>query len=120
MHEPLSAAEYKAIATNLHLPTNAFIDGAFRPAKSGKTFTTTNPATGETLTEIAACDAGDVDDAVANAKRAFDDGRWRLLPPGDRKVALLKLAKLLEERWLASSRRAACSVASPAVPPPCP
>ncbi|KAB2701965.1 aldehyde dehydrogenase [Brucella lupini] len=97
MHEPLSAAEYKAIATNLHLPTNAFIDGAFRPAKSGKTFTTTNPATGETLTEIAACDAGDVDDAVANAKRAFDDGRWRLLPPGDRKVALLKLAKLLEE-----------------------
>ena len=97
MHEPLSAAEYKAIAANLHLPTNAFIDGAFRPAKSGKTFTTTNPATGETLAEVAACDAGDVDDAVANAKTAFDDGRWRLLAPGDRKAALLKLAKLLEE-----------------------
>ncbi|MBB5536416.1 aldehyde dehydrogenase [Rhizobium giardinii] len=97
MHEPLSAAEYKAIAANLHLPTNAFIDGAFRPAKSGKTFTTTNPATGETLAEITACDAGDVDDAVANAKAAFDDGRWRLLAPGDRKAALLKLAKLLEE-----------------------
>ncbi|CAN7166278.1 aldehyde dehydrogenase [Pararhizobium sp. LjRoot238] len=97
MHEPLTAAEYKAIAANLHLPTNAFIDGAFRPAKSGKTFTTTNPATGETLAEIAACDASDVDDAVAKAKQAFDDGRWRLQAPGDRKAALLKLAKLMEE-----------------------
>lgn len=97
MHEPLTAAEYKAIATNLQLPTNAFIDGAFRPAHSGKTFRTTNPATGETLAEIAACDAVDVDFAVANARAAFDDGRWRLQSPGDRKTALLKFAKLLEE-----------------------
>lgn len=97
MHEPLTSAEYKAIATNLQLPTNAFIDGAFRPAHSGKTFRTTNPATGETLAEIAACDAVDVDFAVANARAAFDDGRWRLQSPGDRKTALLKFAKLLEE-----------------------
>lgn len=97
MHEPLTAAEYKAIATNLQLPTNAFIDGAFRPAHSGKTFRTTNPATGETLAEIAACDAVDVDFAVANARAAFDDGRWRLQSPVDRKTALLKFAKLLEE-----------------------
>ncbi|MGV2106059.1 aldehyde dehydrogenase [Agrobacterium vitis] len=97
MHEPLTAAEYKAIAASLQLPTNAFIDGAFRPAKSGKTFTSINPATGETLAEIAACDVSDVDDAVAKARQAFDDGRWRLLAPGDRKAALLKLAKLIEE-----------------------
>ena len=97
MHEPLTAAEYKAIAANLHLPTNAFIDGAFRPAKSAKTFTSTNPATAETLAEIAACDASDVDDAVAKARQAFDDGRWRLLAPGDRKAALLKLARLIED-----------------------
>ncbi|MCF1483974.1 MULTISPECIES: aldehyde dehydrogenase [Rhizobium/Agrobacterium group] len=97
MHEPLTAAEYKAIAASLPLPTNAFIDGAFRPAKSGKTFTSINPATGETLAEIAACDVSDVDDAVAKARQAFDDGRWRLLAPGDRKAALLKLAKLIEE-----------------------
>ncbi|NSZ20007.1 aldehyde dehydrogenase [Agrobacterium vitis] len=97
MHEPLTAAEYKAIAASLELPTNAFIDGAFRPAKSGKTFTSINPATGETLAEIAACDASDVDDAVAKARQAFDDGRWRHQAPGDRKAALLKLAKLIEE-----------------------
>ncbi|CUX71926.1 MULTISPECIES: aldehyde dehydrogenase [Agrobacterium] len=97
MHEPLTAAEYRAIATSLHLPTNAFIDGAFRPAKSGNTFISTNPATGETLAQIAACDASDVDEAVARARQAFDDGRWRLLAPGDRKAALLRLAKLIED-----------------------
>ncbi|MVA26235.1 aldehyde dehydrogenase [Agrobacterium vitis] len=97
MHEPLTAAEYKAIAASLQLPTNAFIDGAFRPAKSGKTFTSINPATGETLAEVAACDASDVDEAVAKARQAFDDGRWRLQAPGDRKAALLKLARLIEE-----------------------
>ena len=82
MHEPLTAAEYKAIAANIQFPTNAFIDGAFRPANSGKTFKTTNPATGETLAEIAACDASDVDFAVGKARQAFDDGRWHLQSPG--------------------------------------
>jgi gamma-glutamyl-gamma-aminobutyraldehyde dehydrogenase len=96
MHEPLTAAEYKAIAAGLQLPTNAFVDGAFRPAKSGKTFQTTNPATGEVLAEIAACDASDVDFAVAKARDAFEDGRWRQLTPGERKSVLLKFAKLLE------------------------
>jgi len=97
MHEPLTAAEYKAIASTIELPTNAFIDGAFCPARSGKTFTSTNPATGETLAEIAACDATDVDLAVAKAKEAFDDGRWHLQSPADRKSVLLKFAKLLED-----------------------
>ncbi|MGO7302229.1 hypothetical protein ACCS72_38910, partial [Rhizobium ruizarguesonis] len=36
----------------LQFPTNALIDGAFRQANSGKTFTSTNPATGEVLAEI--------------------------------------------------------------------
>ncbi|WP_095082181.1 aldehyde dehydrogenase [Mesorhizobium sophorae] len=97
MHEPLTAAEYKAIAAGLQFTTNAFIDGAFRPANSGKTFKTTNPATGDTLAEIAACDASDVDFAVAKARQAFDDGRWHLRSPGERKAVLIKFAKLLED-----------------------
>ncbi len=97
MHEPLTAAEYRAIAAGLQFPASAFIDGAFRPANSGRTFATTNPATGETLAEIAACDASDVDDAVVKARAAFEDGRWRLQSPAERKAVLLKFAKLLEE-----------------------
>jgi len=76
---------------------NAFIDGAFRPAASGRTFPTVNPATGKTLADVAACEAEDMDFAVARAKAAFDDGRWRLRAPAERKAALLKLAKLMEE-----------------------
>lgn len=42
----LSAAQYAALAQRIALPTQAFVDGGFRPALSGKTFETTNPATG--------------------------------------------------------------------------
>mgnify|MGYP000665103082 CR=1 FL=1 len=35
----LTTEEYKAIAARLEFPTQAFIDGAFRPAIKGKTFT---------------------------------------------------------------------------------
>lgn len=96
MTDLLTAAEYAAIADGLGFSGNAFIDGAFRPAASGKTFPTLNPATGKVLTEIAACDAEDVDFAVAKARDAFDDGRWRKLAPAERKETLLRLAKLME------------------------
>lgn len=97
MSELLSTDEYRGIASGISLPRNAFIDGVFRPSLSGETFTTVNPATGETLTEIAACGGEDVDLAVAAARTAFDDGRWARLHPSERKETLLKLAELLEE-----------------------
>jgi gamma-glutamyl-gamma-aminobutyraldehyde dehydrogenase len=97
MHDVLTADEYAAIADAIELPGNAFINGAFRPAASGKTYETINPATGKVLTSVAACDAEDVDYAVSKAREAFDDGRWHLRSPGERKTVLLKFAKLLEE-----------------------
>ncbi len=59
---------------------------------SGRTFTTTNPATGEALTEIAGCSDEDVDLAVAAARAAFEDGRWSRMHPRERKETLLRLA----------------------------
>ncbi|MDQ7774573.1 aldehyde dehydrogenase [Paracoccus aminovorans] len=97
MTDLLSAEDYKAIAAGLAFPTQAFIDGGFRPALSGRTFTSTNPATGEALAEIAACDAQDVDAAVAAARAAFEDGRWSRLHPAERKQVLLRLAALMED-----------------------
>lgn len=91
----LTTEEYKAIAKSLSLPTQAFIDGAFRPAKSGATFDTHNPATGEVLAKVAACDAKDVDFAVGKARAAFDDGRWSRLHPRERKETLIRLVKLI-------------------------
>ena len=91
----LTKDEYKAIAAGLDLPKAAFIDGAFRPAASGSTFESVNPATGEKLADIAACGAEDVDLAVLKAREAFDDGRWSRLHPGERKDVLIRLAKLM-------------------------
>ena len=91
----LTHAEYQAIAAELSLPCNAFIDGKFQPSKSKKRFESINPATGKTIAKIAACDAKDVDFAVSKAREAFDDGRWSKLHPAQRKRILIRLAKLL-------------------------
>jgi len=84
------------IAATPTFRTDAFIDGAFRPALSGERFATENPATGQTLADVAAGDAPDVDLAVTAARRAFADGRWSRRSPADRKAVLLRLADLLE------------------------
>ena len=46
-----------------------------------------NPATGETLAEIAAGEAEDIDRAVAAARRAFESGPWPKLTPAERPEA---------------------------------
>ena len=91
----LTKDEYKAIAADLDLPTGTFINGGYRQAISGKTFETTNPATGEVLAYIAACGAEDVDLAVEKAREAFEDGRWSRLHPSERKDVLIRLCKLM-------------------------
>ena len=96
MSDLLTTEEYKAIAAALTLPTQAFVDGGFRPAKSGSTFDSLNPATGAVLARVAACGAEDVDFAVEKARESFEDGRWSRLHPGDRKEVLIRLAKLLK------------------------
>ncbi len=96
MSELLSHDEYKAIAQTLTVPTTAFIDGKFQVSKSGNDFATINPATGEKLANITACNAEDVDFAVLKAREAFDDGRWSKLHPGERKEIIIRLARLIK------------------------
>lgn len=95
MSELLTRDEYAAIAAALNPPTQAFIDGSYRPAQSGETFETVNPATGQTLASIAACGEADVDLAVQKARDAFNDGRWSKQTPGERKDVLIRLSKLI-------------------------
>jgi gamma-glutamyl-gamma-aminobutyraldehyde dehydrogenase len=91
----LTQDEYNSIAAGLDLPNGAFIDGTFRPAISGATFETVNPATGDKLADIAACNSDDVDFAVEKARDAFEDGRWSRLHPSERKDVLIRLCKLM-------------------------
>ncbi|WP_299302078.1 aldehyde dehydrogenase [uncultured Brachybacterium sp.] len=77
--------------------TLAYLDGAFVPAASGATFESLDPATGRKLADIAACDAADVDRAVASARAAFDSGVWSRRHPSERREVLMRLVALLEE-----------------------
>jgi acyl-CoA reductase-like NAD-dependent aldehyde dehydrogenase len=74
-----------------------FIDGKWVDAESGKTFTTPNPATGETLAEVAEADKADVDKAVTAARKAFE-GKWGKMSARDRGRLMYKLSQLIEER----------------------
>ena len=92
----LEYSAVKSAARKLKFRTQAFIDGKFVNAQSGKTFTTENPATGKPLAQVAACDTTDIDCAVMAARRVFEAGTWSRMKPADRKKLLLKYADLLE------------------------
>ena len=73
-----------------------FIDGAEVAATSGETFTTVNPATGETLATVAQAGAADVDRAVASARRGF--AIWSAMTGAERGRIMLRAAAILRGR----------------------
>ncbi|HWG68690.1 MAG TPA: aldehyde dehydrogenase family protein [Steroidobacteraceae bacterium] len=73
----------------------ALIDGSFGAAGGAETFAKTSPIDGTVLAEFPVGTVADVDSAVASARTAFDDGRWKDLPVTERKRALFKLADLI-------------------------
>jgi betaine-aldehyde dehydrogenase len=72
-----------------------FIDGEFHDAAEGQTEPVLNPATGEAIAHAPLSTAADVDRAVSAARRAFQG--WSTTTPGERALALLKLADAIEE-----------------------
>jgi 5-carboxymethyl-2-hydroxymuconic-semialdehyde dehydrogenase len=69
-----------------------YIDGAFRASISGETFESLNPATNGVLALASAGAGGDVDLAVAAARRAFDEGPWPRLKATERAATLRRIA----------------------------
>jgi betaine-aldehyde dehydrogenase len=72
-----------------------FIDGEFVDPADGQTEPVLNPATAEQMAEAPLSTEEDVNRAVEAAKRAFEG--WGNTTPGERSLALLKLADSLEE-----------------------
>ena len=72
-----------------------FIDGEFVDPADGQTEPVLNPANGQTIAHAPLSSAEDVDRAVAAARRAFDG--WSTTTPGERALALLRLADAIEE-----------------------
>ncbi|HKN01958.1 MAG TPA: aldehyde dehydrogenase family protein [Candidatus Binataceae bacterium] len=78
-------------------PKKLLIGGKWVPSKSGKTFETLNPANEEVLALVAEGDKADVDEAVKNARKAFEEGKWASMGPHQRTRALLKIAELIDK-----------------------
>lgn len=71
-----------------------FINGEWKDGANKKTFTSTNPATGEFLATFAIAEKEDVDLAVKSAHKAFES--WSQTSPAERSALLLKIADLIE------------------------
>ncbi|HKD44087.1 MAG TPA: aldehyde dehydrogenase family protein, partial [Candidatus Angelobacter sp.] len=79
-------------------PGKLLIDGQWKEG-SGRPFDTLNPATGEVLTQVAEAGPQDVDQAVAAARKAFDEpaGGWRKMSASERGRILWRIADALEK-----------------------
>ncbi|MHB8381992.1 MAG: aldehyde dehydrogenase family protein [Candidatus Binataceae bacterium] len=78
-------------------PKKLLIGGKWVASKSGKTFETLNPANEEVLALVAEGDKADVDEAVKNARKALEQGKWATMGPHQRTRFLLKIADLIEQ-----------------------
>ncbi len=74
-----------------------FIDGAWVEGADGQVMTSQNPATGESWATFACAAPGDVDRAVAAARRALSDPAWRDMTQTARGKLIHRLAELVEE-----------------------
>jgi len=73
-----------------------FVDGAARPAASGRTFSTQSPIDDRVLAQVAAGDAADVSAAADAAQRAFP--AWRDVGGEKRRALLHAIADAIEAR----------------------
>ncbi|MEF1230224.1 aldehyde dehydrogenase family protein, partial [Vibrio fortis] len=85
------------LLNSLNIENRAFINGEYTLAISGQMLDVINPATDETLTEIARCQEEDVDLAVTCARQAFQAGEWSNSAPSHRKAVLSLFADLIDE-----------------------
>lgn len=76
--------------------TKLFIDGLWTEGSDGEQLKVTNPATGETVAEVAKASGEDVDEAVLSADVAFEE--WRSISGIERGEYLEKIADHMRER----------------------
>ena len=77
------------------LRDQAFIDGQWVDADSGETFTVENPASGETVADVACCGAAEARRAIEAAARAFET--WRHTTVKERAALLRRWFDLMME-----------------------
>jgi gamma-glutamyl-gamma-aminobutyraldehyde dehydrogenase len=88
----MSGIDWHQRAVRAAFDGRALIDGRRVDARGGETFVKTSPIDGRTLGPVARCREADIDAAVAGARAAFEDARWRGKAPAVRKKLLQRFA----------------------------
>ncbi|MBP6597336.1 MAG: aldehyde dehydrogenase [Arenimonas sp.] len=97
MTTPKTRDDWQALAGKLRIRHQAFIDGRYVDAASGKTFDCISPIDGRVLAQVAEGGAEDIHRAVSAARRAFNAGVWSETAPRHRKKVLVAFAHLLDQ-----------------------
>ncbi|WP_051357763.1 aldehyde dehydrogenase family protein [Leisingera caerulea] len=76
-------------------PQKLFLEGSWQEG-TGQTLEVASPVDGSVLTTLAGASATDVENAVASARRAYEDRRWAGQSPAARKKVLHRIADRIE------------------------
>ncbi len=77
---------------------NLYINGRWTTPREGRQIEVISPHAESVIGHAAEASAGDMDNAVAAACRAFDDGPWPRMSPAERGQVLKSMAAYLQER----------------------
>src|SRR6266550_2701364 len=74
-----------------------YVNGKWIASQSGKTFPVYDPASEEVIAQVPEANSADVDQAVAAAKSAFEDGPWGATTAQERGRVLFRLAEKIRQ-----------------------
>lgn len=92
----LTRSQWESMAAELTINGQAWINGEYTSAESGKTFDCQSPVDGRHLAKVASCDEADVNKAVTVARQVFEAGNWSRRSPVSRKKVLQTFARLID------------------------
>ena len=74
-----------------------YINGQFVDGITGRTFENISPFNNQAINHVAEGFKEDIDQAVAAAREAFDNGPWRTMKVEERLKYIIRIAELIEE-----------------------
>jgi aldehyde dehydrogenase (NAD+) len=92
-----SPAPESTQAATINKKYELFIEGKWQQPSERKYFKTINPATEETLSEVANASAKDVDKAVKAARKGYDK-YWKKLSAAERGKYIFRIARMMQEK----------------------
>ena len=90
-------SDWESQAKDLQIEGRAYTNGRYKEAMTGETRETVSPGDGRKLADVANCGVEDADQAVKDARSAFESGVWASMAPADRKMVLVRWAELIEK-----------------------